>query len=490
MNERQSSRELSPTIGLRWLIEHFHLPAAMPATHSRLTAQTGTSILAEGACRQIPRYYLPNGWISHLRFALRYEPIPLDAYLALFRVLDRQPLARWIRAHPQSTSARRAWYLYELLMEEQLDIPDLAGPRYIDLLDPDLHVTGPRRRIPRQHVYDNLLGYRTFSPLVRRTARIADLLEQNLAGQADTVAANCTPSVLAGAVHSIFLKFRVSGDTSAGSGTDDAERLVSVVMRSAGLELTNKEALVRLQNSVVDPKHAETEWRNADGLPDSEEASLAFASANDVGILMNAWMEFLRSVEEVEGFEPVVMAAVAACAFLLIRPFAAGNREMQVLILHHVLSMLRFTSPGRLCSVSAATLRDDEEYVEALNRISTAARPSGSDLKGAMPADWYRYFDATPFVEYVVESIQALVSADLPAAIRFFRTFGPAFRALPEEIATQRAETLVGELLRQNGSLPSAERANYADFPSDCLTRIEKLVWEALHNGYDPQWSF
>jgi len=107
-----------------------------------------------------------------------------------------------------------------------------------------------------------------------------------------------------------------------------------------------------------------------------------------------------------------------------------------------------------------------------------------------MPADWYRYFDATPFVEHVLESIQALVSADLPAAIRFFTIFGPAFRALPEDIATQRAETLVRELLRQNGSLPNSERANYADFPSDCLTRIEKLVWEALHNGYDPQWSF
>jgi hypothetical protein len=55
----------------------------------------------------------------------RYEPVALDEYLAIFQSIDAHPLEEWIRSEPTSIFVGRAWYLYELLMEKQLDVPDV-----------------------------------------------------------------------------------------------------------------------------------------------------------------------------------------------------------------------------------------------------------------------------------------------------------------------------------------------------------------------------
>ena len=430
---RKSNRESSSTVGLCWLIEHFRLSVAIPVTHSQIAPQSvGVVVVGDGAPQLQPRQYLPNGWLSHLRFALLHEPIPLDVYRALLQAVNKGELTEWVRSRPKSTAARRAWYLYELLLGDRLEVPDIHTPTYVDLLSPVLHVTGPTRKIQRHRIYNNLLGCEGFSPLVRRTARLNELLDKNLAKRADALAKSCTPAVLAGTVQSLFVKFLDStGKPDAGLQNEDVERFVSMVMRSDGVEITNEEALLRLHNLVVGPQGTEKGWRTADfptksGSGNDENISIVFASAADIECLMTCWMEFVREAEEVEISEPLVMAAVAACAFMIIRPFADGNRRMQSVILHHLLSVLRFTSPATLCPVSAVTLKNPCGYVDALEHVSLGTHKA---------VDWYRYFDATACVEYVMASVEDLISVDLPDSIQLFKAFGSAFRSLPETIA-------------------------------------------------------
>jgi hypothetical protein len=57
---------------------------------------------------QYPKNHRAKGLIGNLRFALRYEPIALDVYLAIFQALETRQLEDWIRAPSLPASSRVA----------------------------------------------------------------------------------------------------------------------------------------------------------------------------------------------------------------------------------------------------------------------------------------------------------------------------------------------------------------------------------------------
>jgi hypothetical protein len=182
----------------------------LPATRSEIVAGARKTIAADGkVLEQYPKNYTPKGLIGNLRFALRYEPIALDVYLAIFQTLETRHLEDWIRSEPTSIFARRAWYLYELLMGQQLNIPDVIPSGYIDLLDPEIHLTGPRRLVRRQRINDNLLGSGAYSPLVRRTDTLKAFMEKALPEEASAIVNTCDPAILARAIHYIYARNQV-----------------------------------------------------------------------------------------------------------------------------------------------------------------------------------------------------------------------------------------------------------------------------------------
>src|ERR1035437_4006131 len=121
-----STRLFPMTIGLCWLIEDFQLQVTQPATRSEIVAGARKTIATDGKIlEQYPRNYAPKGLFGNLRFALRYEPIALDVYQAIFQATDSSQLEEWIRSEPTSIFVRLAWYLYELLMEKRLNVPEV-----------------------------------------------------------------------------------------------------------------------------------------------------------------------------------------------------------------------------------------------------------------------------------------------------------------------------------------------------------------------------
>jgi len=112
---------------------------------------------------------------------------------ALFQTLETRQLEDWIRSEPTSIFGRRASYLYELLTGRTLDIPDVIPSGYIDLLDPEIHLTGPRRLVRRQRINHNLLGFGGYSPLVRRTDTLKAYMAEDLAAEASAIIKSCDP---------------------------------------------------------------------------------------------------------------------------------------------------------------------------------------------------------------------------------------------------------------------------------------------------------
>jgi len=136
-----------------------------PSVRSEAIRGARKTRITEGAVlEQYPLSYGPTDLFGHLRFAMRYEPIDLNVLVAFFGKVDRQAFEAWVKSEPVGKYARRAWYLYELLTGETLDLPDVPPTDNVLLLNPALHITATGVRVRRQRVIDNLLGNRDYLP--------------------------------------------------------------------------------------------------------------------------------------------------------------------------------------------------------------------------------------------------------------------------------------------------------------------------------------
>ena len=96
-------------IGLIGLIQELDLPARRPTVRSWIRSGARKTIITSEAIKEYyPPVYAPSGTIGNLKFALRYEPIDLSVYEALFKVLDAELLEEWIRQEPSGAYIRRA----------------------------------------------------------------------------------------------------------------------------------------------------------------------------------------------------------------------------------------------------------------------------------------------------------------------------------------------------------------------------------------------
>jgi Fic/DOC family len=505
MTDDNSPLQLPSTIGLCRLAEDLGLQVPPPATRSEIIAGARrTAIAGDGrVLEQYPKKYMPKGLMGNLRFALRYEPISLDVYLAVFQTLEVRELEGWIRSEPTSIFARRAWYLYELLIGSRLDIPDLIPSGYIDLLDPEIHITGSRRLIRRQRVNDNLLGAAGFSPLVRRTDILKTFMEKGLAQEARAIVNGCDPAVLARAVHYLFTKetkssFAIEGEAPT---KDRTERFVSALMKAATFDATSKDAFVQLQNAIVDSRYAQKDWRTTQNfvsqtLPDySEDVHFVCPKPEDVSTLMNSWMQTTRRLELPAGIDPVVAAAVAAFGFVFIHPFDDGNGRIHRFLVHHILTKLGFTPPGVLFPVSAAMLRDRLAYDQVLERFSASIMPFiryDLDRQDGMTvhnetARLYRYFDATALAEYLYRCIEETIHRDLQDEIGFLAAFDAALRAVLNivDMPNRRASLLIRLILQNKGKLSKGKRSVFPEISDEEIDRIEEAVWGAWQHVHD-----
>jgi hypothetical protein len=504
MADDDSTRSFPRTVGLWRLIEELQLKVALPATRSEIVAGARKTIVSDGRIlEQYPRNYAPKGQFGDLRFALRYEPVALDVYLAIFQTLDARQLEDWIRSEPTSIFSRRAWYLYELLMEKRLDVADVIPSGYIDLLDPEIHFTGPRRLVRRQRINDNLLGVGKYSPLVRRTQTLAAYMEKDLAQEASAIVKSCDPAILARAVHYLFTKetkssFAIEGEAPS---KDRTERFVAALMKAPGFNATSKDAFVQLQNAIVDSRYAQKDWRTTQNfvsqtLPDySEDVHFVCPKPEDVPSLMDAWMEMVGRLKLPEGVDPVVAAAVAAFGFVFIHPFDDGNGRIHRFLVHHILSKLGFTPAGILFPVSAAMLRDRLSYDQVLENFSASIMPFiqyDLDLERGMTvqndtAQLYRFFDATALAEYLYRCIEEAIHRDLRDEIGFLAVFDAALRATLNivDMPNRRASLLVRLILQNKGKLAKGKRTSFTEITDQEIDRIENAVWgvcqENLH---------
>lgn len=497
-------REFPIAVGLHGLAEDLGLKTPLPTVRSEIVAGSRKTTVTEArVLEQYPKSYLRTGLVGNLRFAMRYEPIDLGVLSAAFDALDVRELENWIRSEPTGIFARRAWYLYELLTGKTLDVQDVAPSGYIDLLDEDLHITGASIRVRRQRVNDNLLGTRLYSPLVRRTEALKVYMRQDLAKEARSVIQGCDPAILARAVQYLFTKetkssFAIEGEVPS---KDRMARFVAALQNTSTFDASSKEAFFRLQNSIVDPRYAQKDWRTTQNyvsqtLPDySEDVHFVCPKPEDVPKLMDAWMEMAPRLEASHVTDPVVAAAIAAFGFVFVHPFEDGNGRIHRFLAHHMLTKLGFTPERILFPISAAMLRNRVAYDRVLERYSSSISPFidyDLDDEGLMTvnnktAHLYRFFDATPHAEYLYQCIEETIRRDLREEIGFLAVFDAAVNGVLEivDMPNRRASLLVRLILQNKGQLSNGKRGLFAEIIEDELHRIEEMVWNTWQKGHE-----
>jgi hypothetical protein len=107
---------LKSAIGFHCLIAELGLAVVLPAVGSEAIRGARKTRIADGSIfEQYPLAYAPKDLFGHLHFAMRYEPIDLNALASLFDKIDRKEFEAWAKEEPVGQYTRRAWYLYEFL---------------------------------------------------------------------------------------------------------------------------------------------------------------------------------------------------------------------------------------------------------------------------------------------------------------------------------------------------------------------------------------
>lgn len=449
------------------------------------------------------RYELKPTVQAHLNFAMRYENIDLLVLKRVFLSLPAEAIEQYVMSAPNSALTRRAWYLYELLTENALAIPDAPNVTSVDLLDTDKYFTKSSGTLSRRHkVRDNLLGTATFCPIIRKTETLKSYVESDLSKSALTVIGRVSKAVISRAASFLLLadsqaSFQIEGEQPP---RNRIERWGRAVMQ-AGKNPLSVEELIRLHGILIEDNRfvqggLRTEGvflgeHTADGEPLPEFIG---AKPEDVEHLMSSLMEANATMKEGE-LDPVLQAAATAFGFVYVHPFADGNGQLHRCLIHHTLSNRQFTPPGMLFPVSCVMLDWMDKYRQTLQAhsgrlmefIEWEPTAKGNVQVLNDTADLYRYFDCTEAAEFLYGCVKRTLETDLPREIDYLTRKDEAVRGVMNfvEMPDHIAEQFVLFVHRNGGTLPQNKRKReFAALKDEELAELVEIVRDAF-DGFD-----
>ncbi len=483
-------------LGHAWLHEEFALRVPRAATESRLVSGARRTEREAGEVfESYPLRYAGDGSvISHLRFALRHEPLDLGVLTAAFREMGPKPVTDWVRAEPTGAHSRRAWFLYETFLGRTLDLPDAKSGNYVEALHSGRHFVAAPRPVRRHRVADNLLGGPGLCPTVRRTVRLAEAAEAGFPEEAQALVAGYEPTVLARAVNYLLTKetrssFAIEGEMPSATR---AERFVNALRTAPDRDPTDEAVLMDLQSEIVEPRYATRGYRDTQVFVGSsagdhrEEVHFIGPRPADVPRLMEGWKALSRRLTDVD---PVVAAAVSSFAFVFVHPFEDGNGRLHRWLMHQVLSGRGFSPPGVVFPISAAILRDRKGYDKALGSFSKP-RLRLTDWKWTRErqirvandtADLYRFFDATLLAEYLYDRFADTIRHDLREELGFVSAFHHALAATRDivDMPDRRLSLFVRLVIRNEGRLSASKRSVFKELSDEEVAAMEQAVADA-----------
>jgi hypothetical protein len=484
--------------GYTFLCDRYRLNV-LPNWHRSSVSQTGTlrSTIQNGGVESVyPQSYWPGEGIGdHLEFALKYDGVNLGILSTLFEVISETELSEWISTKPTGKYARKIWFLFEFLTGKNLTLPDLTKGNYIDLLEADrYYITTLGRRVQRQRVIDNLLGGRSFCPIIRRTEKLAAMEGIDLQQQCEQVITAYSPDLLRRALSYLYRKetkssFEIEQIKPSASRT---EKFIGLLEMAEHRDFCEKPLLIEVQNRIVDPRFRDADYRTSQnyvGQTISYQKQLVHyicPKPDDLAELMEGLLVSHRMMKE-GGVPPVVHAAAISWGFVFLHPFEDGNGRIHRFLIHNILSLRGAIPQGLMFPVSAAMLKNPALYDQSLEAFSHPLMQlieyDLDDLgRMTVPGEtgpWYRTIDMTAQAEALYDFVQLTIAQELAEELDFLSSYDKT-RALIQEVVDmpdRLIDLFIQLCLQNNGRISAKKRDSFFAFlTQDELAGMEEAV--------------
>lgn len=376
---------------------------------------------------------------SHLVFALKYEALDLYILKKFFELTGKEVVLRMLDEEPTGQYTRRAWFLYEWLFDEKLDVPDLNRGSYIEIVDASIQFTGQSVNSTRHRVRNNLPGTLDYCPMIRKTEKIENYIQKDFSTAIETGLGNKDKNLIKRTAAFLLLKdskasFAIEGEYPPNLR---ARNWGKAIGQSGKIPLSVLE-IERLQDIVIGNKKLKHMGiRKEEGfIGEHDRDSFTpmpdhiSARAKDLPSLIKGLLD-TNGILQQAGYDPVLAAATIAFGFVFIHPLSDGNGRIHRYLIHHILTKMGYTKRGIIFPVSAAILDRIDEYQDILEHFSSQ-RVDLIEWKETTDhnieilnetIDLYRYFDLTKQTEFLYECIEDTFERIIPAELDYLEKY-------------------------------------------------------------------
>lgn len=426
-----------------------------------------------------PKSYALNNstdLLANLEFALKYDGINLEIIKVLFLKLDKTAVIAYIQQQPTGIYSRKIAYLYELLLDTQLDVPDCQRIKYIYLLDPTRYYTSLGTKHSRFAIIDNLLGNNHFCPIVRRTKSLEDYISLDLHDKAKALLQQYDPQLIARACNYLYTKETMSSYQIEQEQPDKSRmtRFIHMLQHASTLSSLSKEKLIALQNIIVDPRFQDTDYRSSQNYvgeniaPYFQKIHYISPKPEDVTELMQGLLSTLNKMIT-EDVHPVIIAATIAFGFVFIHPFEDGNGRIHRFIIHSILARTNFTPNEIIFPVSSVMLKNRNQYDATLELFSKPLLQKLTDYNIASDGtmlvkqdskSFYQYIDFTKITEYLFSCIKEAIFNYIEREIRFLMHYDQAKLSIQEtlDMPDKQIDLFIKCVMQNNGHLSAQKK--------------------------------
>ncbi len=417
----------------------------------------------------------------------------------IFEHVQEAELVKYIKSKPTGKYSRMIWFLYEFLMEKMLPINDITSGNYVQVLNPkEYYTVEDGDKSPRHRIINNLLGPRSFCPIVRRTEKLSILEDTDLRKRCEDIVTEYPPELSRRALHYLYKKetrssFEIEHIKPNATRT---EKFIASLELAENEDFCEKGRLIELQNRIVAPRFRESDYRRSQNYVgqtvsyQEEIIHYICPKPDDLPSLMDGLLASHNRMKE-SHISPVVHAAVISYGFVFLHPFEDGNGRIHRFLLHNILSLQHMVPHGLMFPISAVLLKNLKDYDASLETFSRPLLQYVDyqlDELGHMTVEnetscWYQYIDMTTQTEALLEFITKTIEEELVEELSFLANYDTTKKALREiiDMPDRFVDLFIRLCLQNNGSLSARKRSTHFDF----LTNEELTAMEqAVKDGY------
>lgn len=460
----------------------------------------------EGCWRVFDKRYQPGDqFADHLAFALRHEDIDLLILKLAVNAVPKSVLEDYVRSAPSGVPTRRAWFFYETMTTQTLDVEDAPNVTAVDALDSNTYFTGKPRLSKRHRVRDNLLGTGAYCPVIRRSAALQEFAQLGLAERAAETVGRTGRHLIARAASFLLLadsraSFEIEGERAP---RNRLERWGRAVLQAGKNKLTLDE-IVRLHSVLIEDTRFVFPDLRPDGVFLGERDQFGDplpefigARPDDLEDLCSGMLAANNRMRD-DALDPILQAAATAFGFVYIHPFQDGNGRVHRCLIHHVLAERKYTPPGMVFPVSSVMLDRIDEYRVTLQIHSSPLmgfikwRPTADQNVEVLndTVDLYRYFDCTEEAEFLYNCVRRTVEHDLPKEIDYLRRHDIAMTRIMDtiEMPDRLAQNLIIFIRQNSGSLPKKRRKKeFSALTEHEVRSLESIVQDSFEGFDNPE---